>query len=60
MECLDCGNCKDNQPTYYCLCQNQVVINKNYEPQEKSRKGWKKGSANYEIHRRQSRKEIDI
>ena len=60
MDCLNCGNCEENQPTYYCLAKNQVVINENYKPEEKSRAGWKKGSKNYESHRRQSRKEVEV
>lgn len=60
MDCLNCGNCRDNnQQTYYCLAENQVVINKNYDPGEKSRAGWKKGTKNYEVHRRQTRKEVE-
>lgn len=57
MDCLNCGNCKENQPTYYCLERNEVVINENYKPEEHSRTGWKKGTADYEKHRRQLRKE---
>ena len=60
MDCLNCGNCKENQPTYYCLARNQVVVNENYKPEEKSRTGWKKGSKKYESHRRQSRKEVEV
>lgn len=60
MECINCGNCKENQPTYFCLAKNEVVINENYEPEEKSRDGWKKGSKDYEIHRRKTRKEVEV
>ncbi|NMB26888.1 MAG: hypothetical protein GX987_02400 [Tissierellia bacterium] len=60
MDCLNCGNCKENQPTYYCLAKNEVLINKNYKPEKRVRTGWKKGSKNYEYYRRQSRKEIEI
>ncbi|WP_313756321.1 hypothetical protein [Tissierella sp.] len=59
MDCLSCGNCKENQPTYYCLMKNEVVINENYRPGEKSRTGWKKGNTDYEKHRRQ-RKEVEV
>lgn len=59
MDCLNCGNCKDNQPTYYCLMKSEVVINGNYKPGERHRTGWKKGTADYEKHRRLYKKEID-
>lgn len=60
MECINCGNCKENQPTYFCLAKNEVVINENYVPEEKFRDGWKKGSKDYEIHRRKTRKEVEV
>ncbi|WP_425446595.1 hypothetical protein [Dethiothermospora halolimnae] len=60
MECIQCGNCKENQPTYYCVKKSDFVINENFKPEKKDRSGWKKGSKNYEIHRRISRKEIEI
>ena len=60
MNCLNCGNCKESQPTYYCLAKNQVIINKNYKSEQKTRTGWKKGSKNYEFYRRQLKKEIEI
>ena len=60
MDCFNCGNCKENQPTYYCLAKNEVVVNKDYKPRVKTRTGWKKGNKDYEVHRRQSRKEIEV
>lgn len=60
MECLHCGNCKENQPTYYCLAKNEFIINENYIPEEKKRTGWKEGNKNYESHRRNTRKEEEI
>lgn len=60
MECFNCGNCKENQPTYYCLAKNEVVINDKYVPSDKGRTGWKKGNKNYEIHRRRTKKEIEV
>jgi hypothetical protein len=60
MDCLSCDNCKVNQPTYYCLAKDEVVINENYIPEEKSRTGWKKGSTDYEKHRRSLKKEIEV
>lgn len=60
MECLKCGNCKENSSTYYCLARGEFVINENYQPTEKVRTGWKKGSKNYEIHRRKYKKEVEV
>ena len=60
MDCIKCGNCKENQPTYYCIAKGDFVINSKYEPIEKSRSGWKKGMQNYEVHRRKSRKEVEV
>ena len=60
MSCLSCGNCHENQSTYYCLDKDQVVINTNLQPMEKTRSGWKKGSTNYESHRRKIRKEVEV
>lgn len=60
MNCLQCNNCKENQATYYCIAKEDFVINEKYEPMERNRSGWKKGSKNYENHRRSSRKEIDV
>lgn len=63
MDCLscdlNCGNYKEDEPTYYCIAKNEVLINPNYKPNEKSRDGWKKGTVNYETHRRQTRQETD-
>jgi len=60
MDCYNCGNCKDNQRAYYCAAKNQIVINENYVPAEKSRTGWKKGNSHYEKIRRQNKKEIEV
>ncbi len=60
MQCLNCGNCKQNQRTYYCLARNEIIVNENYVPEEKTRTGWKKGSKEYENRRRILRKEIDV
>lgn len=63
MDCLscelNCGNYKENEPTYYCIAKNQVLINNNYKPSEKTRTGWKKGTLNYEKHRRLIRQDIE-
>ena len=57
MECINCGNCKQNQPTYYCFAKEQIVINNGYIPDLKEeRSGWKKGNPKYETHRRKQKK----
>ncbi len=62
MECIDCGNCRQNEPTYYCFAKGQIVINDKYVPSaEKIRDGWKKGHPNYETHRRKQKKsEVEV
>lgn len=42
--------------------KNDFVLNeyKQSEVIEKSRSGWKKGDPNYEIHRRKTRKEVEV
>lgn len=62
MNCLNCGNCKQGELTYFCFEKNDLVVNENIEVQvvEKTRDGWKKGDPEYEIHRRKSRKEIEV
>ncbi len=60
MDCINCGNCKENQPTYYCVAKGDFVINNEYEPSEKLRSGWKKGMQNYEVHRRKTKKEVEV
>lgn len=53
MECIECGNCKDNEKAYYCVKENSVVINENYIELENIRKStWKKGNFEYEKHRK--------
>ena len=61
MSCMHCENCKQNTATYFCLEKNEIVINVNYvHNTEKSRCGWKKGDPDYEIHRRKTRKEVEV
>jgi hypothetical protein len=61
MSCMHCENCKQNTATYFCLDKNDIVINENYvQNAEKSRSGWKKGDPSYEIHRRKTRKEVEV
>jgi len=61
MECIKCENCKSGDAAYFCFMKNGIVLNENIKTQvvEKGRSGWKKGSPDYEIHRRKSRKEIE-
>ena len=62
MSCFNCQNCKQGSSAYFCLEKNDFVI---CEPtnkemlENKIRSGWKKGSKNYEIHRRKARKEVE-
>lgn len=61
MNCIQCENCKQNTPTYFCIAKNQIVINENYvQNTDKSKGKWKKGELEYEIHRRKTRKEIEV
>ncbi|MFZ5988490.1 MAG: hypothetical protein ACOYWZ_15380 [Bacillota bacterium] len=62
MECLNCGNCKTDSAAYFCLMKNDFVLNEEATSQviEKSRSGWKKGHPSYEVHRRKSRKEVEV
>ena len=60
MDCIQCENCKQNTPTYFCIAKNQIVINESYAHNiEKCRSGWKKGDPDYETHRRKTRKEVE-
>lgn len=61
MTCLDCGNCKLGDVAYFCFDKNELVVNKEIGNQiiEKTRRGWKKGNPEYELHRRKSRKEVE-
>lgn len=62
MECLKCENCKTNSAAYFCPMKNDFVLNEEATSQaiEKSRTGWKKGQTDYEVHRRKSRKEVEV
>lgn len=59
MECLSCGNCKEGKLAFFCPMKNDFVISDESKNVviEKSRGGWKKGDPEYEVHRRNSRKE---
>ena len=53
MECLGCGNCKENEMTYYCIMEDKLLINENYVSQEKAEHiVWKKGTKEYEKTRK--------
>lgn len=62
MECLKCGNCKSGSKAYFCVMKNDFVLNEEDIGQgvEKTRSGWKKGHPSYEVHRRKSRKEVEV
>lgn len=59
MDCINCGNCKQNNTTYFCVKRNSFVIDDEVASTttEKVRMGWKKGDPEYETHRRKSRSE---
>lgn len=58
MDCIDCGNCKENEKTYYCVKEDAVIINENYVLEEvSSNTPWKKGTKEYEKHRKLFRPE---
>jgi len=63
MSCFNCQNCKQGSSAYYCLEKNDFVICESSSKEmteDKIRTGWKKGSKNYEIHRRKARKEVEV
>lgn len=62
MACIKCGNCEQDDLTYFCIDKNDIVIKENIENEvvEKPRVGWKKGDKEYETHRRNSRKIIEV
>jgi hypothetical protein len=56
--CFKCGNCNGEGSTYYCPFKNEIIIVENTQVIEKTRNGWKKGSKEYENHRRKTRTEL--
>jgi len=62
MGCISCGNCKQGEVAYFCFDKNEVVVSDQLDKEvhEKERGGWKKGDPEYEIHRRKSRKEVEV
>ena len=62
MECLNCGNCKSGDMAYFCLMKNELLLNTEAQSLvvEKTRSGWKKGDPGYEVHRRKSRKDVEL
>jgi len=57
MDCFDCGNCKQNEAMYFCPAKNDFVIGEKYSVVQKDKvyQGWKKGTPEYEKHRRKVR-----
>lgn len=57
MDCFDCGNCRQNEAMYYCPSKNDFVIGEKHlvVEREKVYQGWKKGTPEYEKHRRKVR-----
>ncbi|WP_241243444.1 hypothetical protein [Caldicellulosiruptor changbaiensis] len=61
MECINCGNCKVGNTTYFCFKENGFVVDVSKQKVvEKVRSGWKKGDPEYEKQRRRSRKEVEV
>jgi hypothetical protein len=62
MEYFNCDNCKSGNVAYFCLMKNDFVVCKETQSQiiEKIRSGWKKGDPSYEVHRRKTRKEVEV
>lgn len=49
MDCINCGNCKENEQTYFCIKEDAVVINENYVCEDVAlHTPWKKGNKEYE------------
>lgn len=46
--------------TYFCLAKNDFVISNDIKTVEKVRSGWKKGSKEYEVHRRKIKQEVEV
>ena len=55
--CLDCGNCRNGEPVYYCTGKNDFITQETMVIKEKTGERWRKGDPGYEEHRRQLRKE---
>lgn len=46
MECINCGNCKVGNTTYFCFKENGFVVDVSKQKVvEKVRSGWKKGGS---------------
>lgn len=57
MVCLDCGNCRKNEPLYYCTAKNEFIATETAVVRERVGGHWREGDPNYEQHRRQLRKD---
>ena len=58
MECFGCGNCREEQNTFYCTARNQFMIKESGTIEKVKTTSWKKGAPQYENHRR-SRRDIE-
>jgi hypothetical protein len=55
--CLDCGNCRKGESLFYCTAKNEFVVTETQVIKDRTAAKWRKGSPDYEKHRRQLRKE---
>jgi hypothetical protein len=56
--CYKCGNCNNEDVTYYCPYKDEIIVKEVTGIKEKIRDGWKKGTKGYEEHRRKTRSEV--
>ena len=57
MLCLDCGNCRKDEPMFYCTARNEFIVTETAVVRERAGSSWRKGDPDYEQHRRQLRKD---
>jgi hypothetical protein len=56
--CLECGNCRQSEVTYFCPAKNDFVVTATQVVKERGGDDrWRKGTLHYEQHRRQVRKD---
>jgi hypothetical protein len=58
-QCFYCGNCEQDDLTYYCTARNEFVVKEvtSIMAKNKPNTGWKKGAPEYEKRRRQIRQD---